>query len=96
MNIPPDKQLHILGGAAVSGLFDGIFLGSGPLAGAIAGALKEGYDWVANKIAGAQVHTVDPYDFLATFAGALAETGLRILVLKAAAVVLPFVVSAFA
>ena len=72
MNIPLDKQLHLLAGGAIAGVFMSLGPIGAMLAAFVAGLGKEAFDYVANKRAGVDVHTVDPYDVLATFGGGVA------------------------
>lgn len=94
IQVPIDKQLHILGGAAVAG----VFLQFGPipafLAGVAAGIAKEAYDWFANWRAGTQVHTVDPYDFLATAGGGAASVAIATVIGKVGPALVSFIADA--
>lgn len=79
--LPQDKANHAIYGAAIAltaAVLTAVGFGAvhmAPLvalaAAAIAGAAKEGSDWWQNRKAGAEVHGVDPYDFVATAAGGL-------------------------
>lgn len=78
--LPADKCEHVIGGAlagvavAAACCFAGYpqFSRIGAIVGAaVAGALKEAWDWYENRTALVRTHDVDPYDFLATVAGGL-------------------------
>lgn len=74
MNIPIDKLLHFLCGYCIA-----VTLFISPIAAIIcvvlAGASKEGYDYIANKYLGT-VHEVSVLDFLTTVSGGIVGIGL--------------------
>lgn len=80
--IPADKFDHGVVGfvIAVFGMLGGVKIAL--FAVIIAGALKEAYDAISNKISGKHKHDVDVNDFFATLIGGILGIGVISLLVK--------------